>query len=222
MINLGNYKGFATIKSDVSSETRMVHMYCSLNDIPHLRLSVKEPCPKEYVPSGSVEWCLKLLGKPVIPDYYPEWLNQYLYRKVWKSNEWITGRKLFVKPADRHKRFTGFITHGTWSKKKKPPYWYSEIIHFTNEWRYYVSKGKILCAEWYWGDDVNTPPAPELNIKIPTEYYGTLDFGTLYTGEMALVESHDPFACGWYGNRENYAYLQWLVDGWKYMQNKID
>jgi len=214
IVDLHNYEGFATVKQDTTFEGKMVYFYCTMNDVPLIRLNFKDKCPDTHIPCGSVQWCLHNLGVDIKPNYYPDWLKDHLHRKVWESNEWILGEKLFVKPSDKQKRFTGFITHGTYRKKKKRPYWYSEVVTFTNEWRYYVTNGKILCGEWYDGDEVNTPDAPELNISIPTSFSGTIDFGTLPDGTLALVEAHEPFACGWYGDKEDYTYLQWIVDGW--------
>jgi hypothetical protein len=125
-------------------------------------------------------------------------------------------KNIFVKPADKHKRFTGLITKGGYIKKKRGPYWCSEVVKFINEWRYYIANGKVLTGEWYWGDEVNTPDAPELNITIPNTFCGTLDFGTLDTGELALVEAHPPYSCGWYG-KNNSLYVEWLIKGWKYL-----
>lgn len=218
MIDLHHYEGFCTVHNDTSFESQMVYMYCFDNDLKVKKVNNNVPCPDTHVPSGSIEWCLLSLGRSIEPDYYPEWLTPHLHRKVWKADKWVLGDKLFVKPADRHKRFTGFTTFGTYSKKKKGPYWYSEIVHFENEWRYYVTKGKILCGHWYAGDEINTPDAPVLDIEVPDTFSGTLDFGTLSDGSMALVEAHEPFACGWYGNKADETYLQWIVDGWKYLQ----
>ena len=157
MINLKGNKGFKILRSDHSLEANRLSIFCLMNKIPLLKVDksfiksrygaygssgteelhnailMKEDIEKDYVPCGSVEWCLHLLDKKIVPDYYPEWLQGSLHRKVWQSDEWILGRKLFVKPSDRYKRFTGFVTTGTYSKKKKPPFWYSEVITFVNE-----------------------------------------------------------------------------------------
>ena len=217
-VDLKYYKGFALTKGESSIEATQLNMLSITKDIPLITVPKKTPCPAEYVPCGSVEWCEQTLGYHVKPDYYPEWLNQYLYRNVWKADKWPLGEKVFIKPADRYKRFTGFCTIGTYKRKKKPPYWCSEIIKFTNEWRYYVSNGKVLCGEWYWGDEVNTPLAPELNIVIPSEYCGALDFG-ISDGVLTLVEAQHPFACGWYG-KDTSLYAQWLVDGWEHVNRR--
>ena len=219
MIDLHTYKGFCTVNNDTSKEFKMVYYYCYENGILHIRVNKNVPCPEDYMPSGSVEWCTLSLGKTIVPDYYPDWISEHIHRKVWKSNEWVLGEKYFVKPADKHKRFDGFCTFGTWSKKKKPPYWYSDIVKFQDEWRYYITKGKVLCGHWYWGDEINTPDAPKLDVYIPESFSGTLDFGYLDNGKFALVESHPPFACGWYGDREDDTYLQWLIDGWIYLKS---
>ena len=220
MIDLYHFKGFATVKQDHTFEGMAVYLYCMENDIPVFKANYKDACPEDYVPCGSIPWITKTLNKTIIPDYYPEWMSEHLHRKVWKSDEWIRGEKFFVKPADKHKRFDGFITRGTWHKKKKPPFWYSEIVSFSNEWRYYVTKGKIICGKWYDGDEVNTPDAPELDITIPESFSGTLDFGTFSDGTLALVEAHEPFGCGWYGEKEDETFLQWVIDGWIYMLEK--
>lgn len=92
----------------------------------------------------------------------------------------------------------------------------SEVVNFVQEWRYYVANGKVLTTGWYDGPDEDEP-APDLNIKWPQYFCGAVDFGRLSTGEIALVESQDPFACGWYGD-DHKAYIEWLVKGWEYMQ----
>jgi hypothetical protein len=223
LIDLKGYNGFALANGDTSFEANRLSLYCSLNDIPCIRV---KNCPDNFVPSGSVEWCLKQLGKEIIPDYYPDWLSSYFNRKVWKEDKWPIDKKVFIKPSDKYKRFTGkAIFVGSYKGKKRGPYWCSEIVSFENEWRYYISNGKVLCGEWYWGDEINTPKAPNIDhIHIPIEFCGTLDFGMMKVNEtipykFTLIEVHHPFSCGWYGKQEDdYIYFQWLVDGWKYMK----
>jgi hypothetical protein len=220
-MNLRGYKGFQFMKGDTSWECQMINIVCTLRQIPVIYVNKDDKYSGEYIPSGSVEWCLSLLdNKNIIPDYYPEWLSDYLYRNVWKTDKWPLGKEVFIKPADMYKRFTGLNTYGSTLVKENPPFICSDIVEFTNEWRYYISYGKVLCGEWYQGDEINTPDAPILDIEIPDYFCGTLDFGTLNTGEFALIEAHHPFACGWYGkNHELYA--QWCIDGWDYMIKRI-
>lgn len=205
-------------KESHSKEAMAVNWYANLYKIPVKVIKTKD-IPKNCVPVGDVEWCLSYLDKNVVPDYYPPFLMNHLHRFVYKSDEWPLGKKVFIKPADKYKRFTGFVTTGGYRKKKRGPYWCSDVVNFINEWRYYVSNGEILTAEWYYGDEINTPPAPKLEIEIPKNYCGAIDFGILDNGELALVEANHPFACGWYGKNHD-VYAKWLVNGWKYMINE--
>ena len=249
-IDLKGYKGFKLLRGDNSHEANSLSILCLMENIPLLRVDkpfikgrpgaygssgteelhrailMKEDIEKDYIPCGGVEWCEHLLGQKIRPDYYPEWCREHLHRKVWESSEWVLGRKLFVKPSDSYKKFTGFVTTGSYSKKKKPPFWYSEIIKFTNEWRYYVTEGKVVASGWYMGDEVNTPDAPDISYIydiIPCTYSGALDMGSCHgITSLVLVESQHPFSCGWYGTQEDsHKYFQWLVAGWVYMNNSI-
>ena len=198
-------------------EESAVLNYCILNRIPYKLCTRPEHRPEGFIPCGTVDWCDLFLPKEkTVPDYYPEFLKDHLHRKIWRTDKWPMMSGIFVKPADRHKRYNGFLSLGGFLKKKRGPHWCSDIVHFTNEWRYYVADGKVLAGEWYDGDDINTPDAPELNIDIPADYCGALDFGTLSTGEFALVEANCPYACGWYG-KQNELYVEWLIKGWEYL-----
>jgi hypothetical protein len=210
--------GFALqSKERNSKETLAISYFASINKIPYKIIDNYKNIPDGFIPVGDVEWCQKVLKRIITPDYYPTFLESYLYRKVYKCNEWPLGKKVFIKPADKFKRFTGFITNGGYRKKKRPPYWCSEIVNFVNEWRYYVSNGEILTGEWYFGDEINTPDAPILDIIIPKDYCGAIDFGRLESGELALVEANHPFSCGWYG-KDHKIYAKWIIDGWNYME----
>jgi hypothetical protein len=220
---MNDIKGFALqhFSGHSSKEDNAVINYCILNRIPYKFCRKPEEKPEGFIPEGTVEWCENFLSKDrTTPDYYPDFLKDHLFRKVWKTDKWPMEKGVFIKPANRHKRFTGFITFGGYRKKKRGPYWCSEVVSFTNEWRYYIADGKILTGEWYSGDEINTPDAPELNIKIPDGYCGAIDFGTLKTGELALVEAHSPYACGWYG-KKNELYIEWLVKSWEYLNKGL-
>lgn len=210
--------GFALQKQrlDDKEEKAILH-YCIMDRIPYKFCSSPGEAPTGYIPVGTVKWCENFLPKDrVVPNYYPDFMKDYLFRKVWRADTWPMEKGVFVKPADRHKRFTGISTVGGYRKKKKGPYWCSEVVKFVNEWRYYVADGKILAGEWYWGDEVNTPDAPVFDVVIPAGFCGTLDMGILDTGELALVEVHPPYACGWYG-KDYRVYAEWIIKGWEYL-----
>jgi hypothetical protein len=211
-------KGFALQFSRRGDKEEIAVMsHCVLNRIPYKLCRKPEDRPDGFISCGTVEWCENFLPKEkTVPNYYPEFLKDHLFRKVWVTDKWPMASGIFIKPALKHKKFSGFTTIGGYSKKKRGPYWCSEAVSFTNEWRYYVADGKILTGEWYSGDGVNTPDAPKLNIKIPEDYCGALDFGTLKSGELALVEANGPYACGWYG-KDNKIYVEWLARGWNYL-----
>lgn len=181
----------------------------------------------DEVPLGSVEWTEKVLGRPIVPDFHPEFLSHLLFRKTWASDSWPLGKRCFIKPCYRHKAWKAKAYSGRgYSGKKRGPYLCSEIVRFRNEFRYYVADGKVLSGWWYWGDSQDTeqrhegdqiPDAPALSVDWPDGYCGAVDFGTLWdTGELALIEANSAFACGWYGeNPEHYTWF--LESGWKYL-----
>lgn len=196
------YNGFVLQQHKIyGKEEQVVISHCITHDIPYKICSMTDPVPDDMIPCGTVEWCEKFLSKEkTVPNYYPDFLKEHLFRKVWREDKWPLGKRVFIKPADRHKRFIGFCTTGGYRKKKRGPYWCSEIVKFTNEWRYYIADGKVLTGEWYDGiNQESTPEAPDLKINIPGDFCGALDFGFLSTGEFALIEANSPYACGWYG-----------------------
>lgn len=179
---------------------------------------------------GSVEFVESLIGEQ-IPNYYPKFLNEYLHRNV----RWIESlseiediESVFLKPADRHKRFDSLVVSGmakydpVYFEWQRGPYWTSEIVFFEEEWRYYVANGKILCAYWYIGREKEIE-APELDIEWPDGFCGAVDFGRLSNGKIALVENNLPYACGWYGPYgEVSKYVEWLEKGFKYVFKHIN
>lgn len=210
--------GFAIQKTHCDWEGKVLSMVGCLNQIPYKLIHDPNQVPEEWIPSGTVPWVSDVLGEIITPDYFPRFLSPWVTRKVWREEKWPL-HKVFIKPADRHKRFTGFVTTGTYRGKKRGPYWCSEIVHFTNEWRYYVAYGKLIGAYWYWGDDDTPMEAPNLNVSWPENWCGTADFGTLPDGRVELVESHPPFACGWYGKKHE-EYAEFLTLGWKWLKEK--
>ena len=219
MINLGEFKGFVFEVNDNSREVLSVILVCILEKIPYLRSGLENAEKyKDYIPCGSLEFCQKIYGKIITPNYYPLFCN--LNRKIWYTEEWPINQKVFIKPADRYKRFTGFTTDGTERKKKNGPFWCSDIVNFIDEWRYYIANGEVLFSGWYDGikEYEEEPKAPDLKIKIPKNYCGAIDYGMTDKGDFTLIEAQHPFACGFYGEHEDkYSFVKWLVKGWRNM-----
>ena len=177
--------------------------------------------PQDIIPIGDVEFCESFLVRPPMPDFAPLWLRHFWHRKIYlgmmarlEENERFASEDSFVKSASKYKAFPAKIV-------KAGELWphgllvISEVVKFDQEWRYYVADGQVLATGWYDGTNEDEP-APELNIEWPADFCGAVDFGRLTTGEIALVESQHPYACGWYGD-DHVSYINWLIKGWDYM-----
>lgn len=211
-------KGFAIQKTHCDWEQKCLTFVSSYYQIPFKLVYNTKDIPDGWIPSGTVPWVSEVLGEIITPDYFPTFLQSWVKRKIWKEDKWPL-KKVFIKPADRHKRFTGFVTSGTYRGKKHGPYWCSEIVSFQNEWRYYIAYGKLIGAYWYWSVNDDPIDAPKLDISWPENWCGTADFGVLPSGNIELIECHPPFACGWYGKKHE-EYAEFLTLGWKWLKEK--
>ena len=178
----------------------------------------------DCVPIGDVEFCERVLlqqgyERPT-PDFYPDFLRDWMHRG-WTISERFrhyhdgpTGA-WFVKSADRYKDYPAKVlrTGDKWPVSGR--FIVSEPVTFVQEWRYYVADGEVLASGWYDGNDENEP-APALPIAWPETFSGAVDFGRLADGRIALVESHHPYACGWYGD-DSEMWVLWLIEGWRSM-----
>jgi hypothetical protein len=175
---------------------------------------------RNVTPVGDVEFCEEIMRKQGIeipkPDFYPTWLGHWMHRMyAIHRNEYPAVIPTFVKSAESYKEWPAKIV--------QPGEMYptgmlclSEVVTFTQEWRYYVANGEVVTTGWYDGSN-DDEPAPELGIDWPVGFCGAVDFGRLDTGEIALVECHHPYACGHYSD-DNKAFVQWLIDGFNYMK----
>jgi len=211
-------KPFAIQYNDhTSKEATAIIQYCIMEKHPYRFIKNGNVIPDDHTPVGTVEYCLKAYGQEVVPDYYPEWAQNLIRRNVYKTDKYPLGKRVFIKPADRYKRFNGFVTNGGYKGKKRPPYWCSDLVDFKDEWRYYICNGKIIAHGWYWGDEVKMPSAPWPYVEIPEGFCGAMDCGWV-DDRLELVEVHHPFACGWYGESSDYrTFAKWISDGWEYM-----
>ena len=205
-------KGFA-VEYDVKDTRNGVSIVatCSMQKIPYVIVSDPKNIPEGYTPFGNALWIESILDLKIEPNYFPHFTKSLVKRKIWVQDEW-PNNGIHVKPADRYKRYQGRMADGN---VEVGPHLCSEFVEFENEWRYYISKGEIISAWWYLGKEEQE--APDLPIKIPKDWYGTLDIGMTSNG-LELVEAHHPYSCGWYGDTyKAEKYLEWLSDGWLYM-----
>lgn len=179
-------------------------------------------CRQDRVAVGDVDFCehvlsLQGVARPV-PDFYPDFLSGWM-RRLWtiQRNENPAVIRTFVKSAESYKSFPARIVEPGEMYPAGMLY-ISEVVQFVQEWRYYVADGAVVTSGWYDGDNEDEP-APDLAINWPPGFCGAVDFGRLSSGEIALVECHHPYACGWYGD-DHELYLLWLIEGWQWMLRK--
>lgn len=231
MIKIEDYKFALQDRKDFQS--CVLHQFLFAHNI-HVRV-IENPLevPKDYIPFGSCEWTEKVLGRNIVPDYYPQFLQKYLFRKVWYSGclptyvRSIGSRECFVKPADRYKRFDGqiFEYNKRFEKEyayiQEGPYICSEVVSFVNEWRYYVADGQVVASEWYKGiNDIPCKP-PKLTINWPANWIGVVDFGLTDKRKISLVEAQCPYSFGWYP-KDYQKFAEFIILGWQYMKKLVD
>ena len=153
-----------------------------------------------------------------MPAFYPDFLAGWRKRKLgYTLGEYVVpaGERWFAKPANGYKLAPARI----YEEGETIPGWNyaaSEVVKFTQEWRYYVADGELLAAGWYDGWD-EIEPAPKLDIEWPKGWCGAADFGRLDDGRIAVVEVHHPYACGNYlENYECETWAMWLELGWQW------
>lgn len=218
-------------QESVYYEEEIVKKFCDKNS-SYKYLYLKSPL-KNSIPIGSVEYCEKVYGN-ITPCYYPEFLKKYLNRDIYldKYDPNKSYCNLFVKPADKYKKFNG-TTNFKSKYNKGCKIWCSDIIKFINEWRYYIADGHMIGSAWYDGNITNEdyfnnliPPAPILpnSLKIylrDIKYCGVLDFGIVNINNkntLTLVEACHPYGVGWYLNNEDDKYINFLISSDNYLK----
>lgn len=168
---------------------------------------------------GSIEFVQSALGAKIKPNYHPEWIQSYVHRKTWISKKWPT-ESCMVKSNDQYKKI-GLVNSSEFCGE----YFCQEYVEVGNEWRIYVSDGEIVYHSWYIGPNEDKKLNPKIlqNIKylIPSKWCGTIDLMETENG-IELCECHHPFSIGWYGDSiYNKIYLDFIVNGYKYMKNLL-
>jgi hypothetical protein len=221
-------------------EEMLIQAECKRLGIPVSLYTVKRiqrrqlPLTQKTFVSGDMDamyGAMKQLGIEIPkPLDYPEPLQPYLMRKVWKATlrevetafEQGSTAETFIKPANRQKLFTGYVVQDDrglqkiGSVSRNQEVWCSEVVFWKSEYRVYIVQGDIVSIDHYAGDakkPVNKKFVEEAVFvyeksgEAPAGY--AIDFGILENEETAIVEVNDGYALGAYDeiNSQNYANL---------------
>ena len=161
---------------------------------------------------------------PDIDIRYPRELRQN--EDLWKRNLMSAKPTIhnlfyensFVKPLENLKEFEPFIGYQPEKIGQiKGDIILSDIVNFVSEYRCFILYGEPIGIKHYLGDQTIFPnckiikKVTELYKKAPCAY--SLDIGVLDTGETAIVEFNDAWACGSYG-LEPRLYTRFLSERW--------
>ncbi|MGD2184221.1 ATP-grasp domain-containing protein [Lusitaniella coriacea] len=173
---------------------------------------------------------------------YPDSLQKFLHRKIWKSSlaslEWKLHQgieqPIFAKPARRRKQFTGRVFHSfhdLWyvsGTSRKEEIFFSEVVSWISEYRVYVTRAEIVGIHYYSGDsdtllnETVVFDAIRCLEKAGESVAGySLDFGVLATGETALIEMNDGFSLGNHGLK-NKTYTDLVLARWEELMSSCE
>jgi hypothetical protein len=162
---------------------------------------------------------------------YPEELQEFLGRKIWRSKiDYIASHpelwNIFVKPAYSSKKFVGRVVRSTkdliacGDEYENTEIWCSEVVNFVAEWRCFVRYGEIIDLRKYAGSwRVHLDPeivdrAIKSYRNAPKAY--AIDFGTTDRSETLLIEVNDGYSLGCYG-LASHDYAKFLATRWAEM-----
>lgn len=164
---------------------------------------------------GDIHIALGKAGK-IMPDNvdYPIQLQKYFGRKIYKSflgDIRSSIKPVFIKPANDHKLFTGFVYNDDQSSRLKVVTLSDEVevlccdpIEIISEYRSFILDNQILDIRRYNGDWSVAPnknivtDSVELMIENAPRAY-CLDWFITKSGETILGEMNEGFAFGHYG-----------------------
>ena len=203
------------------------------SDAEMLKNSSKEDIIVGYV--DPVQSRLKDFGIEVQDIDYPDELQKYLGRKIWKSRlsqiaNFPERWPIFIKPIE-NKRFTGIVVRGVRDLigcgllGEDPIVRCASVVNFVAEWRCFVRYGKILDVRFYKGDwRVHFDPTVIENVikdfsSAPNGY--AVDFGVTDDGRTLLIEVNDGYSLGCYG-LFYLDYAKLLAARWAQLTNTVD
>lgn len=194
-------------------------------------------CKEELIVSGieMIKQRLQDFGIDCTAINYPEELQKFLGRRIWKStiNEVANTLALwpvFVKSVEG-KRLTGRIINsihdlvGCGCCDDNYEVLCSEPVDFIAEWRVFVRYGKILDVRPYRGDwKVHYDPCvieDAINAYVTAPHAYGIDFGVTSNGKTLLVEVNEGYALGCYGLFPH-LYVKLLITRWAELTDTLD
>ncbi|MGE0791570.1 MAG: ATP-grasp domain-containing protein [Sandaracinaceae bacterium] len=161
---------------------------------------------------------------------YPPSLAPLLGRRVWRSTldaVLESGERVFVKPAEREKRFTGFVVGGTpggfeaFGASRRLPVFCSEVVAFDSEHRAYVVHGEVRAVCRYAGVEADVPRGLLYDAIARLDAAGervagfAIDVGLTADGRWLLVECNDGFGLGRYDGVSAEDYTDLICARWR-------
>jgi hypothetical protein len=227
-------------------EEQLIWEHCQEQSIPCKTFTLKNilrrnlPLTQTDMVVGTVDAVTGALKqfKKTIPfaNTYPNSLSGFYGRSMEKStlsdirSRMVLGMcsATFIKPADNHKTFTGFVARSDVdlyriaSLSGRTPIWAVEPVQFLSEYRYYVNKGCIVHSAHYDGNPDIQPDADVVQNIIdtlsgaydhtPTAY--AVDIGVLTTNNTVVVEVNEGYSLGAYHNPPAALYFDLLQTRW--------
>ncbi len=222
-----------------SPECRSAIMYGISNDVDYKILTFDELSKYEinlndinnYIPFGSVEFVenfakINNITIPLWSSYPPDlcrsrWLNREINNGILKE----IPDTFFVKPI-KIKLFTGTIKSELSSDEKytfaNEIVWFSPPQDFTNEWRFYILRKKIIGIGQYDNDDIDVDGWQYSDMIMemvnawktqPIAY--CIDIGIIKDVGISLIEVNDAWATGMYKGISPNDYVNWVMTRWK-------
>ena len=191
----------------------------SLKSIERKHNNICELCNPLFLIGGCdfVEKFVNTVFKTEILDnYYPECLNEYMYRTMnvctyFEAKQKTLTNPLFIKPFNDKKKFTGTVIDKYNNKVKcrwtSKVYYTNTILNFISEYRFFIIDHKIACYKNYYGDpniECNNEIVSSMIEKIKNNdaHKGgsyIIDIGVLNNGNTALIEMDYGYSFGYYG-----------------------
>lgn len=171
---------------------------------------------------------------PPQDDCYPVILERYLHRSVKKvtlrqaiAHVEGFGQPIFIKPAARTKRFTGFVLDTPLDPRlaglsRSEEIWVCDVVEWMCEWRVYVVDRSVRHISYCDGDRALAPDEHVIMRAVadladgganPASY--AIDFGVLANGQTALIEVNDGYALGAYEDVSSEVYFDLLLSRWQ-------